>query len=78
MSKIEKQVHLEFYTLVADIEETFTSEVRVEECHGEHMFLDTEILSQEIVNLKIVIGHEEIDITNRMTKEELQLMLKAK
>jgi hypothetical protein len=75
MPKTDKKIYLDFYQLVADIEEKFTIESRVEEGHGQHIIEDTNVLSREIVSLKILCGHEEIDITDRMTKEELKLLL---
>jgi len=75
MSKIKKKVFLDFYQLVASVEDTFTSETRVEECHGEHTFEDTTLLSQNIVELKIVVGDCEIDILDRLTKDEINILL---
>ena len=76
MSKIKKEVFLDFYQLVASVEDTFTSETRVEECHGEHTFEDTTLLSQKILELKIIIGDCEIDILDRMTPKEIELLLR--
>jgi hypothetical protein len=76
MSKIKKEVFLDFYQLVASVEDTFTSETRVEECHGEHTFEDTTLLSQKILELKIIIGDYEIDILDRMTPKEIELLLR--
>jgi hypothetical protein len=76
MSNIKKQVFLDFYQVVASVEDTFTSETRVEECHGEHTFEDTNIISQKILELKIIVGDCEIDILDRMTQDEINLLLK--
>lgn len=75
MSKIKKKVFLDFYQLVADIEEKFITDIRVEECHGQHTFEENTTISQKIVGLKIVVGDEEIDIYDRLTPCELQLLL---
>ena len=75
MSKIKNYLHLDFYQVVADIEETYNHETRVEECHGEHTFDDSTLISQKIVELKIVVGDEEIHILDRLTPSELQLLL---
>jgi len=75
MSKITKVPYLEFYELVADIEDTFTINERIEECHGEHIFEDTTLISQKMLTLKIVIGNEEINILNRLTQKEINLLL---
>ena len=75
MSKIKDHIILDFYQVVADIEETYSIDTRVEECHGEHTFEDTTILSRKILELKIVVGDSEIDILDRLTQDELQLLL---
>ena len=75
MSNIKTQIFLDFYQLVADVEQTYTSENRVEECHGEHHFKDVTIINQKIIELKIVVGNEEIDILDRLTPQELKLLL---
>lgn len=75
MPNIKKEVFLDFYQLVADIEEKFITDIRVEECHGEHTFEENTTISQKIVGLKIVAGDAEIDIFDRLTQEELQILL---
>jgi hypothetical protein len=47
---------------------------RVEECHGFHTFIDQEIISEEVISVILKVNGSEIDITNRLTKEELKLL----
>jgi len=74
MPKINS-ILLNFYTL-ANIERQvkYSTDVRVEECHGFHTFIDQEVVSNEIVKVCIKVKDSEIDITNRLTKEELSLL----
>ena len=66
---------MNFYTLVnIERQVKYSTDVRVEECHGFHTFIDQEVLSNEIVRVSIKIKDNEIDITNRLTKEELLLL----
>ncbi len=74
MPKINS-IYLNFYTLVnIERQVKYSTDVRVEECHGFHTFIDQEVLSNEIVRVSIKIKDNEIDITNRLTKEELLLL----
>lgn len=74
MSKIET-IYLNYYTLLnVEKEVTISSSIREEECHGMHTFIDQEELTNEISKVVIkVMGHE-IDITNRLTKQELDIL----
>jgi hypothetical protein len=74
MSKIET-IYLNYYTLLnVEKEVTYCSSIREEECHGIHTFIDQEELTNEISKVVIkVMGHE-IDITNRLTKQELSIL----
>jgi hypothetical protein len=47
---------------------------RVEECHGFHTFIDQEVISEEVISVVLKVNGSEIDITNRLTKEELKLL----
>jgi hypothetical protein len=74
MPKINS-IYLNFYTLVnIERQVKYSTDVRVEECHGFHTFIDQEVLSNEIVRVSIKFKDKEIDITNRLTKEELSLL----
>jgi hypothetical protein len=74
MSKIET-IYLNYYTLLnVEKEVTYSTSIREEECHGLHTFIDQEELTNEISKVIIkVMGHE-IDITNRLTKQELDIL----
>ena len=74
MSKIET-IYLNYYTLLnVEKEVTYSTSIREEECHGLHSFIDQEELTNEISKVIIkVMGHE-IDITNRLTKQELDIL----
>jgi tRNA U54 and U55 pseudouridine synthase Pus10 len=76
MSKIES-ICLNFYTLVnVQKEVKYSTDIREEECHGFHTFIDQEELSNEINRVVIKILGKEIDITNRLTKDEIALLEK--
>lgn len=51
---------------------------RVEECHGLHTFDESEEVDRELLTFKVTIGENEIDLTNRLTPEEKQLILQSK
>jgi hypothetical protein len=74
MSKIET-IYLNYYTLLnVEREVTYCSNIREEECHGIHTFIDQEELTNEISKVVLKVLGQEIDITNRLTKEELDLL----
>jgi len=61
------------HELVLNITENSVTDTRVEECHGYHTFYD--INSQHIVNSAwIKIGDTYIDITDRLTDAEKELL----
>jgi hypothetical protein len=74
MSNIES-IYLNYYTLVnVEKEVTYSTSLREEECHGFNTFIDQEELSNEIKKVVIKFLGQEIDITSRLTKEELALL----
>lgn len=76
MSNIES-IYLNYYTLVnVEKEVTYSSSLREEECHGFHTFIDQEELSNEIKKVVIKVFDKEIDITSRLTKDEIALLEK--
>lgn len=76
MSKIES-ICLNFYTLVNIQKEVkYSSDIREEECHGFHTFIDQEEVSNEINRVIIKVLGKDIDITNRLTKDEIALLEK--
>ena len=76
MSNMES-IYLNYYTLVnVEKEVTYSSSIREEECHGLHTFIDQEELSNEIIKVVIKFLGKEIDITSRLTKDEIALLEK--
>jgi hypothetical protein len=74
MSKIET-IYLNYYTLLnVEKEVTYSTSIREEECHGLHTFIDEEELTNEISKVVIKVLGKEIDITNRLTKQELDIL----
>ena len=74
MSKIET-IYLNYYTLLnVEKEVTYSTSIREEECHGMHTFIDQEELTNEISKVVIKVMGKEIDITNRLTKQELDIL----
>ena len=76
MSNIET-IYLNHHTLLnVEKEVTYCSSIREEECHGIHTFIDQEELTNQISKVVVKILGQEIDITKRLTKEELDLLNK--
>ena len=50
----------------------YSYSTRVEECHGEHTFIDQDVISEDVLSVKLKVNGTEIDITNRLTPEELK------
>ena len=74
MSQIDS-ICLNFYTLVnVQKEVKYSTDIREEECHGFHTFIDQEELSNEIIKVVIKVMGQEIDITKRLTKQELGIL----
>jgi hypothetical protein len=76
MSQIES-ICLNFYTLVnVQKEVKYSTDIREEECHGFHTFIDQEELSNEINRVVIKVLGKDIDITDRLTKDEMAILEK--
>jgi tRNA U54 and U55 pseudouridine synthase Pus10 len=76
MSQIES-ICLNFYTLVnVQKEVKYSTDIREEECHGFHTFIDQEELFNEINRVVIKVLGKDIDITDRLTKEEIAILEK--
>jgi hypothetical protein len=74
MSK--ETIYFNYYTLVnVQKEVTYSDNIREEECYGFHTFIDQEEISNEIKVVIKVLG-KDIDITNRLTKGEIDLLSK--
>jgi hypothetical protein len=67
----------EDYTTKHEVEVEITAnskcETRREECHGYHYFEDC-VTKYVINSVKLQIGEHTIDITNRLTLEEIELL----
>lgn len=72
---IDAEIVTNWIWINADVETTYRTEVREEECHGIHIFLDTEVLSTEVVKVVIKTKDCDIDITKRLTKKELESLI---
>ena len=72
---IDTEITTNWVWLNIDVEKVYKVEERVEECHGYHTFLDSEEISSSIVRVIIKGKDSDIDITNRLTKEELESLI---
>jgi hypothetical protein len=72
---IDTELTTNWIWLNADVETTYKTEIRQEECHGTHTFLDTEVIKSEVVKVVIKTKDCDIDITTRLTKEELESLI---
>jgi len=71
--EIEKK--LNWLWLVAELKTEFEVENRIEEGHGFHSFLDTKEVKNDVTKVTIKARDKEIDITDRLTQEELKLLI---
>ena len=71
--EIEKK--LNWLWLVAELKTEFEVENRIEEGHGFHSFLDTKEVKNDVTKVTIKARDKEIDITNRLTQQELKLLI---
>jgi hypothetical protein len=71
---IDTELTTNWIWLNAEIETTYKTEVREEECHGTHIFLDSEVLSEDVIRVVIKTKECDIDITSRLTQKELELL----
>ena len=57
---------------------TYEEETNVEEGHGFHTFYDSEEVSRVITSVLILLENgEKIDITHKLNKEELKLIVES-
>jgi hypothetical protein len=71
-----KETEFSIYNSLVEIhkEVTYSYSTREEECHGFHTFIEQDELSNEVVKVVLKVNGSEIDITTRLTKEELVLL----
>ena len=73
--KKEIETKLNWLWLVAKVKTEFEVENRIEEGHGYHSFIDSREVKNDVVKVTIKARDKEIDITDRLTKEELKLLI---
>ena len=71
--EIEKK--LNWLWLVAEVKTEFEVENRIEEGHGYHSFIDKKELKSDVIKVTIKARDKKIDITDRLTQEELKLLI---
>jgi hypothetical protein len=71
-----KETEFFIYNSLVEIQKeiTYSYSTREEECHGFHTFIEQDELSNEVVKVIIKVNGNEIDITSRLSKEELELL----
>lgn len=62
--------------LTINFTEHGTETIRREECHGIHYFKDYEVDSTDFNQVVLEFDNISIDLTNRLTQEELELLRK--
>ena len=72
MNDLETELKTNWIWLNADVETTYKSEIREEECHGIHTFIDQEIIACDVIKVVIRTKNMDIDITKRLTPDELE------
>lgn len=77
MSNYNEIKHLYLECEVTIEEEWKSNPPRTEECHGYHTFDEDELQNEQVIKVELLLDAETtIDITSRLTKEELALILK--
>lgn len=71
--EIEKK--LNWLWLVAEVQTQIEVEKRIEEGHGYHSFIDIREVKNDVIKVTIKAKDKEIDITDRLTKQELKLLI---
>jgi hypothetical protein len=71
-----KETEFFIYNSLVEIQKeiTYSYSTREEECHGFHTFIEQDELSNEVVKVIIKVNGNKIDITSRLSKEELELL----
>jgi len=73
---MSKQVFTEVQNELGEFEISYTREYTIdeydEECHGIHRFTDYETKKLSIGSVILMWGDVEIDITNRLSKDEIK------
>ena len=75
MKKILKK-ETQYGEIYFEFNVTYQEETNVEEGHGFHTFYDSEEVSRVITSVQIFLDNgEKIDITNKLTRQELKLIV---
>ena len=75
MKKILKK-ETQYAEISFEFNVTYEEETNVEEGHGFHTFYDSEEVSRVITSVLILLENgEKIDITHKLNKEELKLII---
>lgn len=71
-----EETEFSIYNSLVEIQKevSYSYSIREEECHGFHTFIDQDELSNEVVKVILKVNGNEIDITSRLSKEELVLL----
>lgn len=77
MKKILKK-ETQYGEICFEFNVTYEEETNVEEGHGFHTFYDSEEVSRVITSVLILLENgEKIDITHKLNKEELKLIVES-
>lgn len=74
MKKISKK-ETQYGEICFEFEVLYEEETSVEEGHGFHTFYDSEEVSRRVTSVTILLDNgEKIDITQKLTKEQMKLI----
>ena len=71
----EIETKLNWLWLVAEVQMEFEVENRIEEGHGYHSLIDAREVKNDVIRVTIKARDKEIDITDRLTQQELKLLI---
>lgn len=75
MKKIVKK-ETQYGEICFEFEVTYAEETSVEEGHGFHTFYDSEEVSRRVIGVYIILDNgEKIDITQKLNREQMQLII---
>lgn len=75
MKKITKK-ETQYGEVCFEFEVTYQEETSIEEGHGFHTFYDSEEISRRVISVNILLDNgERIDITDKLNKEHMKLII---
>lgn len=75
MKKITKK-ETQYGEVCFEFEVTYAEETSTEEGHGFHTFYDSEEISRRVISVNILLDNgERIDITDKLNKEHMKLII---